>query len=168
MKLWCQKWRLFLKKTYDPSWILLGDSLHILAILFQPERIPWSTSSLIKWSSGFFHGHLFYNAWRGQLQYIWWNLITTTNDRFVRVHRIPHFENSIRTRFPFGCAYLSNYPGYFRESHWNSMGLLEISRVTLTGMIVVCCDYVQNYRTNFFHDYLTHFEAEWRIYASVI
>ena len=26
------------------------------------------------------------------------------------------------------------YPGYFREPHWNSMGLPEISRVTLTGM----------------------------------
>ena len=26
------------------------------------------------------------------------------------------------------------YPGYFREPHWKSMGLLEISRVTLTYM----------------------------------
>ena len=31
---------------------------------------------------------------------------------------------------------LSSYPGYFREPHWFSMGLLEISRVTLTGMPV--------------------------------
>ena len=27
-----------------------------------------------------------------------------------------------------------SYPGYFREPHWISMGLPEISRVTLTGM----------------------------------
>ena len=27
-------------------------------------------------------------------------------------------------------AYLSSYPGYFREPHWFSMGLLEISRVS--------------------------------------
>ena len=66
MKLWCQRWRLLFRKTYDPSLILLGDSLHILAILSQPEGIPWSTSSLIHRLSGFFHGHLFYNAWRGQ------------------------------------------------------------------------------------------------------
>ena len=33
-----------------------------------------------------------------------------------------------------GNAWLSSYPGYFREPHWLSMGLLEISRVTLTGM----------------------------------
>ena len=65
-KLWCRKWRLLLRKTYNPSWILLGDSLHILAILSQPEGIPWNTSSLIRRSSGFFHGHIFYNAWRGQ------------------------------------------------------------------------------------------------------
>ena len=29
---------------------------------------------------------------------------------------------------------LSSYPGYFREFPWFSMGPLEISRVTLTGM----------------------------------
>ena len=28
-------------------------------------------------------------------------------------------------------AYLSSYPGYFQEPHWFSMGLLEISRVTV-------------------------------------
>ena len=65
MKLWCQKWRLLLRKTYDPSWIMLGDFLHILATLSQPEGIPWSTSSLIH-QSGFFCRYLFYNAWRGQ------------------------------------------------------------------------------------------------------
>ena len=32
-------------------------------------------------------------------------------------------------------AYLSRLPyGYFRETHWNSMGLLEITMVTLTSM----------------------------------
>ena len=66
MKLWCQKWRLLLRKTYDPSRILL-DFLHILATLSQPEGIPWSIStSLIHQSSGFFDGYLFYNAWMGQ------------------------------------------------------------------------------------------------------
>ena len=65
-ELWCQKWRLLNRKTYDPSRTLLGDSLHILVILSPPEGIPWSTSSLIHQSSGFFHEHLFYNAWRGQ------------------------------------------------------------------------------------------------------
>ena len=30
-------------------------------------------------------------------------------------------------------AYLSSYPGYFREPHWLSMGFPEISRVTLTN-----------------------------------
>ena len=74
MELWCQKLRLLLRKTHDPSRILLWDFLHILAILFQPERISLSISSLIHRSSGFFHEHLFYNAWRGQLQCIWWNL----------------------------------------------------------------------------------------------
>ena len=63
MKLWCQKWRLLLRKTYDPSRILLGDFLNILATLSQPEGIPWSTLSLIH-RSGFFCGYLFYNAWR--------------------------------------------------------------------------------------------------------
>ena len=66
MKLWCQKWRFLLRKSYDPSRILLGDFLHILATLSQPEGIPWSISSLIHQSSGFFHGYLFYNAWREQ------------------------------------------------------------------------------------------------------
>ena len=35
-----------------------------------------------------------------------------------------------------GCvkSELSSYPGYFREPYWLSMGLLEISRVTLTGI----------------------------------
>ena len=32
---------------------------------------------------------------------------------------------------------LSSYPGYFQEPHWQSMGLLEISCVTLTGMLLV-------------------------------
>ena len=66
MKLWCQKSRLLLRKAYDPSRILLGDFLHILATLSQPEGIPWSISSLIHQSSGFFHRYLFYNAWREQ------------------------------------------------------------------------------------------------------
>ena len=29
---------------------------------------------------------------------------------------------------------VASYPGYFQEPHWTSMGLLEISRVTLRGM----------------------------------
>ena len=32
-------------------------------------------------------------------------------------------------------TYLTSYPGYFWEPHWFSMGLLEISRVTFTGII---------------------------------
>ena len=35
-------------------------------------------------------------------------------------------------------AYLSSYPGYFREPHWLSMGLPEISRVTWQ----VLCTYI--------------------------
>ena len=35
-------------------------------------------------------------------------------------------------------AYLSSYPGYFREPHWFSMGLPEISRVTLGGILYNC------------------------------
>ena len=32
-------------------------------------------------------------------------------------------------------GYSLSYPGYFREPHWKSMGLPEISMVTLTGTI---------------------------------
>ena len=35
-------------------------------------------------------------------------------------------------------AYPPSYTGYFREPHWKSMGLPEISRVTLTGVIWLC------------------------------
>ena len=41
---------------------------------------------------------------------------------------------SIRDILDFVQAKLSSYPGYFQEPHWLSMGLLELSRVTLTGM----------------------------------
>ena len=51
-------------------------------------------------------------------------------------------------------SYLSSYPGYFREPHWFSMGLLEISRVTWqvwllsTGRhgLPVICNLKINYR----------------------
>ena len=91
MKLWCQKWRLLLRKTYNPSRILLGDFLYILATLSQPEGIPWCTSSLIHRSSGFFHGYLFYNAWRGQSHKIGETLPGFTNSTAFMVIDMAYF-----------------------------------------------------------------------------
>ena len=90
IKLWCQKWRLLLRKTYDPSLILLGDFLHILATLSQPEGIPWSTSYLIH-RSGFFHGYPFYNAWRGQAHKIGVTLPGFTNFTAFMVMGMAYF-----------------------------------------------------------------------------
>ena len=41
--------------------------------------------------------------------------------------------------FHWRISELSSYPGYFQEPHWFSMGLLEISRVTLIGMACIFC-----------------------------
>ena len=90
MKLWCQKWRLLLRKTYDPCWILLGDFLHILATLSQPVGIPWSTSSLIH-QPGFFCGYLFYNAYGGQSHKIGETLPGFTNSTAFMVMGMAYF-----------------------------------------------------------------------------
>ena len=90
MKLWCQKWRLLLRKTYDPRRVLLGDFLHILATLSQPEEIPWSTSSLIR-RSGFFCGYLFCDAWRGQSHKIGETLPWFTNSIAFMVMGMAYF-----------------------------------------------------------------------------
>ena len=57
----------------------------------------------------------------------------------INVPREPkgcHIDHLIDTGGNEG-SYLSSYPGYFQEPHWISMGLLEISRVTLRGMKAV-------------------------------
>ena len=47
-------------------------------------------------------------------------------------------------------VYLSSYPGYFREPHWFSMGLPEISRVTLA---VICKSSSSKERRTWQRDY---------------
>ena len=42
------------------------------------------------------------------------------------------YINTLVIQFPHTCQ---GYPGYFQEPHWNSMGLLEISRVTLSYVV---------------------------------
>ena len=49
--------------------------------------------------------------------------------------KIIHFDAWLLTYYQLGpwkqtTAYPPSYPGYFREPHWKSMGLPEISRVT--------------------------------------
>ena len=59
----------------------------------------------------------------------WHNCIYQTTDRDAKIPNTPRQYTMPTTEFGVA-AELSIYPGYFREPHWKSMGLPEISRVT--------------------------------------